>query len=271
MSSNARRRTSHRKKRSRAGPDPAGSGRKLPPAGTRGSARTQGARARGREELSLQRIVRLLRTLHGPPDPPPSQDPFELILFENVAYLASPLKRREAFESLRREIGTRPAALLAASRSALERIASRGILKRATAEKIQECARIAWSRFGGDLRSIVAGPLDAAKRALRLFPGIGEPGAEKILLFAGARPLLAPDSNALRVLTRLGLVREAASYAGTYAAAREASRDLPADVPRMQEAHLLLQVHGQTLCRRTAPHCEACPLARGCAHARSPL
>ena len=32
----------------------------------------------------------------------------------------------------------------------------------------------------------------------------GEPGAEKVLLFSGSAPVLALDSNALRVLLRLG-------------------------------------------------------------------
>ena len=106
---------------------------------------------------------------------------------------------------------------------------------------------------------------------MRRFPGIGEPGAEKILLFAGRHALLAPESNGLRVLVRLGLVREEKSYAATYAAAREASRELPARIPALQEAHLLLQQHGRTLCRRSAPLCEACPLADGCAYWLSAL
>jgi endonuclease-3 len=97
---------------------------------------------------------------------------------------------------------------------------------------------------------------------------VGEPGAEKILLFAGRQALLAPESNGLRVLVRLGLVREEKSYAKTYAASREAAKGLKAEPRRMQEAHLLLQQHGQTLCKRNAPRCEACPPASGCAHAR---
>ena len=122
--------------------------------------------------------------------------------------------------------------------------------------------------FGGDLGAVVRLPLDRAKRALRSFPGIGEPGAEKILLFAGRHALLAPDSNALRVLVRLGLVGEGTSYSRTYAAARAAAFALRADVPFLLQAHQLLQRHGQSLCRRSAPRCTQCPLARECAYAR---
>jgi endonuclease III len=69
------------------------------------------------------------------------------------------------------------------------------------------------------------------------------------------------------VLARLGLVREGTSYARTYAASREVARDLARTPKALQEAHLLLQQHGQTLCKRTAPRCVACPLEAGCAYA----
>ena len=221
-----------------------------------------------REPLTLPRAVARLRDLHGSPQGPPTRDPFGLVLWENVAYLPSPDGRREAFAQLRRTVGTTPSAILGARRSALERVAARGILAPRVASKIRECARIALDRFGGDLSGAVAGPVGEAVRALRRFPGVGEPGAEKILLFTGRPVGLAPESNGLRVLVRLGLVRQESSYARTYAAGREAGRALPAKAAALQEAHLLLQEHGRTLCRRSAPACDRCPLAAGCLHAR---
>lgn len=218
----------------------------------------------------LPRAIAVLRRHYGRPEPPPTTDPFELVLWENVAYLATPGSRREAFASLQRTIGTRPAAILAADTDALEAVTRRGILGATFAEKLRACAAIAIADLEGGLDAIVCGPIDRAKRALRRFPSIGEPGAEKILLFAGAAPLLAPESNGLRVLNRLGLVREEKSYARTYAAARAlAAGSLPARPKDVQEAHLLLALHGRTLCRRAAPLCEECPLASMCAYAQS--
>jgi endonuclease III len=217
--------------------------------------------------LTLRESVKVLRRHYGSPERPPTTDPFELILWVNVAYLASPARRREAFELLKRTIGTDPIAILAAEQQTLEKVTTQGILKSTFATKLRECAIIAVDDFGGDLGSVIRGPLESAKRALQSFPGIGEPGAEKILLFSGQQALLAPDSNGLRVLVRLGLVREEKSYARTYAASREVAKDLPAEPSVMQEAHLLLQQHGQTLCKRSGPHCEACPLASACAYA----
>ena len=217
--------------------------------------------------LGLAEAVERLRAFYGAPTRPPTSDPFELVLLENVAYLATPERRRDAFEQLERKIGTSPASILRATGDALESVTARGIMRAKFAGKLRECARIAIDEFDGDLGTALRGPLDGAKRALRRFPGIGEPGAEKILLFAGRHALLAPESNGLRVLVRLGAVPEQKSYARMYADSRIAAKVLPARTRVLQEAHLLLQQHGQTLCKRSAPHCEECPLAGGCAYA----
>jgi endonuclease III len=218
--------------------------------------------------LTLGRAIRSLRKYYGPPNWPPTSDPFELILLENVAYLANPARRLEAFRSLQRDVGTGPDAILAASPQALKGITAAGILKATSAAKLLECARIANERFHGDMVAATQGSVDLAERTLRAFPGIGKPGADKILLFVGRRARLSPDSNGLRVLVRLGLVREEKSYARTYAGSQLAEKALPAKVSVMQEAHLLLQQHGRTTCKRQLPRCSACPLATGCAYAR---
>ena len=217
--------------------------------------------------LSLRKAIRMLKKHYGAPALLPTTDPFELILWENVVYLATPSRRRQAFEELKRLVGTSPDAILSASTDALESVTSRGVLKNTFAVRLRECALIAVNDFGSDLASAIKGPIEVAKHALRSFPGIGEPGAEKILLFSGRHALLAPESNGLRVLVRLGLVIEEKSYARTYAGSREAAKELPPEPSAMQEAHLLLQQHGQTLCKRNVPLCEACPLVLVCAYA----
>jgi endonuclease III len=217
--------------------------------------------------FTLREAIKVLRRYYGAPEPLPTANPFELILLENVAYLSSPARRGEAFELLKRTVGTDPIAILSTETQTLEDVTAHGILKSTFAAKLRQCAIIAVDEFGGDLEPVVREPIESAKRKLQSFPGIGEPGAEKILLFTGQQALLAPDSNGLRVLVRLGLIREEKSYVRTYAGSRWVEKDLPADPGAMQEAHLLLQKHGQTLCKRNLPHCEVCPLASACAYA----
>jgi endonuclease III len=217
--------------------------------------------------LSLREATATLARHAGPPAPPPTSDAFELVLYENVAYMAPPARRREAFDLLRATVGTTPAAILAATPKALERVTAKGILAATFAKKLRACARLVADELGGELEAALDGPLDAARRVLRKFPGIGEPGAEKILLFSGRAPLLAPESNGLRVLVRLGLARDAGSYAKTYAAGRALGAGLTPR--RLRDAHLLLRRHGETICKRTAPRCPECPLRARCDYARA--
>jgi endonuclease III len=215
---------------------------------------------------SLRSVVGKLAKHYGPTEAPPPKGPFELILWENVAYLADDERRAAAFALLKKRVGTTPGKILGASTAALRAVAAHGILPERFAGKLREVARIALDDFEGDLDSIVAGPVPVAKKALRKFPGIGEPGAEKILLFLKRHPTLAPESNALRVLTRLGIVRDERSYAATYAAAQKAAAgELGDDVDVLTTAHRLLRRHGQELCRRSAPACDRCPLKAECA------
>jgi len=212
--------------------------------------------------MSLLELIDALRAHYGKPEAPPTEDPFELVLFENVAYLVSPDKRRAAFEELKATVGTDPAKILAAKPAALERVTARGILAPVFAGKLRTCAEIA---MAVDL----AGPVDPVKKALRKFPGIGEPGAEKILTFSGRAALLAPESNGLRVLARVGLIREEKSYARTYARGLAVGAAL-GDAPRVhREAHLLLAEHGRTLCKRSTPLCERCPVLKRCRYAKA--
>jgi len=206
-----------------------------------------------------------LRDFYGPPRRPHVTDPFEQILWENVAYLADDQGREEAFETLRGTVGTKPEEILAAPRAKLLRVARHGILPEKFAQKLHAGARIALEDFGGDLRKVVRRPLPEAKKALRKFPGIGEPGAEKILLFSRSYPLFAPDSNGLRVLLRLGFGKEEKSYAASYRSAQEAVRgELPDGFDALIEARELLRRHGQELCRRRNPACQECPLNDRC-------
>ena len=211
-------------------------------------------------------VIRLRQHYGALPEPP--QDPFTLILLENVAYLAKDDKRQEALAMLERTVGLDPAAILAAPDAKLKAVTAHGILGDTFVDKLRECAAIA-VELGGDLDEVVDRPPPAAKKALRRFPGIGEPGAEKILLFSRRQPFLAPESNGLRVLTRLGLVREESSYAKTYVAARELGATLGLSIPDLVTAHRLLRHHGQTLCRRTQPDCPACPVRESCAFGRA--
>lgn len=216
----------------------------------------------------LRVAVEKLASLYGPPPPPVSTDPFELVLWEIVAYLADDDRRAEAMESLRRTVGTSPRQIRAASSEDLAEAVGKGILPSRSEGKLRKAADLAIDDFGGDLSGILDLSPQQAKRALQRFPGIGEPGAEKILLQLRRHPSAALESNGLRVLVRLGHCPEGTSYSATYAAARDlAGEVLGDDFDLLMLARHVLRRHGQDTCRRAAPRCAECVLEEVCEYA----
>jgi endonuclease III len=193
-----------------------------------------------------------------------TSDPFEMAILECAAYLVSDERRHAVFERLRGEIGLQPESLLAVPLAALARlIAEGGMLAEHRAGKVQKAARVAQEIGVAELRRLARA--GEGRRQLRRFPGIGEPGADKILLFARGARSLAPDSNALRVLLRLGYGEESGNYAREYRSAAAAVAPLlPDDFAWLIQAHQLLRRHGLETCKRGEPRCALCPLTRGC-------
>jgi endonuclease III len=216
----------------------------------------------------LPNIVSKLASHYGKPAPPITTDPFELILLENVAYLVSDERRAEAFNQLRRHAGTTPGEILAAADDEiLQATRLGGMHPEQRVSRLREIALIAMNEFDGDLSQALKLPLSKAKQALRKFPSIGEPSAEKILLFTGSYPVLGLESNGLRVLVRLGLGEEKKNYTATYRSVQEAIADqLAQDYDWLIGAHTLLRQHGKSLCKTSAPLCEQCPVKKSCAY-----
>jgi len=195
------------------------------------------------------------------------RDPMEMILFENVAYLVSDEQHWAAFEALKKAVGLDPARLLTVSDSVLSRIVKPPGHARMLIAKLREVALIAVQEFEGDIRRVLRMSTVVAKRSLMKFPSIGEPGAEKILLFSGTMPILALDSNGVRALLRLGFGKEQKSYKATYKSVQEAAiTELgpESNSARLINVHLLLKEHGRNLCRRTNPLCGSCPVSKLC-------
>jgi endonuclease-3 len=215
--------------------------------------------------VPLQHVIARLGAFYGEPEPPDVTGPWEMIIWENIAYLADDERRRQAMTMLRDRVGISPEQILAAPPDQLLEVARHGIVAEQTVEKLRRGAAIALREFGGDLRGILERPPAQAKKALKRFPAIGDPGAEKILLFCRVLPALALESNGLRVLLRLGFGEENPNYSTTYRLVQAAIADeLVEEYPWLIKVHQLLRQHGQELCKRSKPRCEECPLRDDC-------
>ena len=122
-------------------------------------------------------------------------DPYEMILFVNCGYPATDASCVKGYEALKLGVGTKPERILAAPKTKLAKLMRLGgIVPELRAERLKIIARMLNNKFGGDLRGALEKLLQRAedsagkgirdaKNALKQFPVIGEPGADKILLF----------------------------------------------------------------------------------------
>jgi endonuclease-3 len=220
---------------------------------------------------TFTQLIARLKRHYGEPEVPPAKGPFELVMWENACYLLPDERRLEVFDSLRAQVGLTAAAINAAPDKLLLPLARRGGMRPETRVfRWRQIAGITLSQFDGNLDSILTRPYAEAKKALKQFPNIGDPGAGKILLLCGVSNGLPLESNGLRVLVRVGWGRSQKNYGATYRSVQEALKgELPKSPERLKEAHLLLRTHGKTICKDKAPQCHECPVSAGCNYAES--
>jgi len=193
-------------------------------------------------------------------------DPYEFIVWWHCGYPASDAACKKGWVKLKSEVGIEPHNLLEATPRKLASVLKPGgILPELRALRLKEIAMQVKDMFGGDLRAILAGPLSEARRTLKRFPGIADPGADRILLFAGIAPIAAVPSNCTHVLVRILYGPERETYAVNY---REAQQAIAAEVPETFDArtraYLLLKRHGQEICKHIKPKCGECPARSNC-------
>jgi len=180
---------------------------------------------------------------------------YDMLVRAQCGYPASEDACEKGWKALRATVGTSPDEILGAPRAKLVKaMRAGGIVPEVRAERLRAIAKRA--KEGADF---------ADRKTLKKLPTIGDPGADKILLFSRVLPIAAVPSNATQVPARIGIGKSLPSYAATY---RSAERALDAALPKTFDAriraHLLLKRHGQDVCKRSRPRCELCPLTRDC-------
>ena len=130
----------------------------------------------------------------------------------------------------------------------------------ARARNLHACARRVVAEHGGEL------PRDL--EALMDLPGIGRSTAGAILAQAHGLPHPILDGNVKRVLARLHALP---GWPGKASVARRLWALAEAYTPRERVADYTQAIMdlGATVCTRTRPRCDACPLAEGCAARRA--
>jgi len=219
----------------------------------------------------MQRLALLLETLeshYGRQTPGWPTDPYLFLVWWNCGYPASDVTCAKGWDSLTRLVGVEPDRLLAANPSKLAlALKPGGMVPELRALRLKEIAERVQREFGGDLATAFQGlPVAKVRAALKKFPNIADPGADRILLFGGISPVAAVPSNCTQVLVRIRLGQERENYGRNYREAQEIiAAESPANFDARVRAYLLLKCHGQQICKRTNPKCDECPVAPSCA------
>jgi endonuclease-3 len=225
---------------------------------------------RRRTTPTVPALLDRLEELHGRQEPGWPVAPYDFIVWWNCGYPASDAACAMGWRKIKDEVGLRPRDLLGARPPELAAaLKAGGIVPQVRAARLQEIARRVRDEFGGDLSAALAAA-PQARKILKTFPGIADPGADRILLFAGIEPVAAVPSNGPQVLVRILHGREGQDYGAYYRSAQRAiDAGVPATFEARKRAYLLLKRHGQEICKRASPRCEACPLRPACAYYRA--
>lgn len=206
----------------------------------------------------LLEVYERLQTAFGPQHWWPGETPFEImvgaVLVQNTAW-----KNVERAIANLREAGVMaPRALYALSVEELAELIRPAGYYQVKAGRLRNLLKIVIDEYGGDLDAMFRTDLARLREQLLGVHGIGPETADAILLYAGGLPTFVVDTYTHRVLARHGWIGYDADY---HEIKDYFEAALPADARLYNEYHALLVRLGKEYCRKTAPKCDACPLA----------
>jgi endonuclease III len=218
--------------------------------------------------ISIAELLNDLESFYGPQGSSWPTDPYLFLVWWHCGYPASDAACAKGWASLNRSVGVTPEKLLAPPPEKLATaLRPGGMVPELRAQRLKEIAMRVKDQFDGDLRAALRGPLDKARRELKKFPNIADPGVDRILLFAHIAPVAAVPSNCPHVLVRILRGMERENYGVNYREAQQAiESQTAAAFDARTRAYLLLKHHGQETCKRTNPKCSQCPVSAKCAY-----
>ncbi len=128
-------------------------------------------------------------------------------------------------------------------------------------QKAERLCRIAG--FWQDNPSLFDLPLGALRAILLAQHGIGEETADSIILYAVGKPSFVVDAYTRRIMGRMGLCANDASYADIQKMFHDALGTDEKIVPLFREYHAVLVELAKRHCK-AKPVCEGCPLSSLC-------
>ena len=207
---------------------------------------------------NLLEVYERLLAAFGPQHWWPGDSPFEImvgaVLVQNTAWR----NVERAIDNLRDAGVMEPHALYALPPTELAELIRPAGYFQVKAKRLRNLLQFVVEEYDGSLDAMFRTNLSTLREQLLAIHGIGPETADAILLYAGGLPTFVVDTYTHRVLARHGWIGYDADY---HEIKDYFESTLPADAALYNEYHALLVRVGKDFCRKTAPKCEACPLA----------
>ena len=215
----------------------------------------------GRERL--HELERLLDQAYGAPESllGNQADPLDETVYIILSFQTDLARFKETWQRLRATF-PRWSDVERATLGDISAALRSGGLQRQKATAIKRLLRAVRRQFGEFSLDALHQMEDAeAERTLTGLPGMSWKGARCVLLYSLGREVFPIDGNSFRVLQRAAVIPLSSIYRrlSLHDAIQEAI-----DPSLRRRFHVNLVIHGQEVCRRLRPRCEACPAASLC-------
>ncbi|MDI6761797.1 MAG: endonuclease III domain-containing protein [Thermodesulfobacteriota bacterium] len=204
----------------------------------------------------LMKIYKGLYDAYGPRHWWPGETPFEVMV-------GAILTQNTSWKNVEKAIGRlKENGLLSSTkirrlrRNQLASLIRSSGYYRIKAERLKAFVNFLFEHYDGNLNRMRKEEIKTLREKLLRVKGIGLETADSILLYGLQKPIFVVDAYTKRILSRLGIVPEKASYE---AIQNLFMNHLPHDERLFNEYHALFVHLGKTVCKKS-PECDICPI-----------
>jgi len=215
--------------------------------------------------VNLLFIFKRLKRRYGPQHWWPAKTPFEVIVGAILTQNASWENAARAIQNLRSKKILSFSAMKKADTAALSSAIRPAGYFNVKARRLKNFIGFLDKEYSGDVGRLFREDLLGLREKLLGVNGIGPETADSIILYAAGKPIFVVDAYTKRVFSRLGFVKETASYGEIQ---DYFMKRLPRKAELFNEYHALIVEHAKRSCR-SKPLCASCVLSSSCAYAAS--
>lgn len=207
----------------------------------------------------LKNIYERLYEAYGPQNWWPAETWFEVVVGAVLTQNTAWRNVERAIKNLKENDALDPWKMIQMSEEELARLIKPAGFWRIKAKRLKKLLE-KLSEYNFDFETIKN---NLAREELLKVNGIGPETADSILLYALDRAYFVVDNYTKRIMSRIGLLNEKASYNQI----QNTFHSVIKDVQMMKEYHALIVEHAKRVCKKKDPKCDSCVLKDICRYA----